>query len=233
MEHNETLLRPHEGERLLNDPNYFKYIFKKTEKIACAVFYILRQENITDYDEGTINDIRKSAKRLLNASLQSLRAVPHDISVRALELKFRVIELESELRIAHASNFITHDTLNVFLAETDSVLRSLKQYIQQESSYSPEGGMTVPGSTKEYRGTASLRAPEVRKTDQKTVESQDSRRDRILALLRDKGEASIKDVSEVITDCSEKTIQRDLNSLIKDNLVRREGERRWSKYSLI
>lgn len=233
MEHNETLLRPHEEERLLNDSNYFKYIFKKTEKIACAVFYILRQENITDSDVTLINDIRTAAKRLLNTSLASLRAVPRAVGVQALELKFRVLELEAELRVAHASNLITLDTLNVFLTETDAVLRSLKQYIQRESSYSLQGGVHTPELPDRRSRSAQTRTKTSATGEQKTVETQESRRERILALLKDKGEASIKDISEVITDCSEKTIQRDLNSLIKDSLVKREGERRWSKYSPI
>ena len=58
------------------------------------------------------------------------------------------------------------------------------------------------------------------------------RASRIKTVLEAKPAATIKDISEVITDVSEKTIQRELNSLIEKGQVIREGERRWSKYSV-
>ena len=55
---------------------------------------------------------------------------------------------------------------------------------------------------------------------------------RIKTVLEAKPEATIKDLTDIITDVSAKTIQRDLNSLIDSGEVIRQGERRWSKYSL-
>lgn len=60
------------------------------------------------------------------------------------------------------------------------------------------------------------------------------RQQAILSVVRDKGgKASIKDISTVIRNVSEKTIQRELQSLIESGSVIRTGERRWSIYSLI
>jgi DNA-binding transcriptional ArsR family regulator len=58
------------------------------------------------------------------------------------------------------------------------------------------------------------------------------RREAILKLLRTKRSASIKDISSLISNCSEKTVQRELMALINEGLVRRIGERRWSTYML-
>jgi DeoR/GlpR family transcriptional regulator of sugar metabolism len=58
------------------------------------------------------------------------------------------------------------------------------------------------------------------------------RAERIKTVLEAKPHATIKDISEIITDVSEKTIQRELNSLIEKGQVQREGERRWSRYSV-
>ncbi len=58
------------------------------------------------------------------------------------------------------------------------------------------------------------------------------RRTTILTLIKQKGELTIKDITNVINDCSEKTIQRELMSLVDDRVLKRVGERRWSKYSL-
>ena len=70
-------------------------------------------------------------------------------------------------------------------------------------------------------------------TDAYLVYSQmTDRAERIKTVLEAKPQATVKDIAEVITDVSEKTIQRELNSLIEKGQVVREGERRWSKYSV-
>lgn len=58
------------------------------------------------------------------------------------------------------------------------------------------------------------------------------RRDAILSVLKSKGSSYIKDISTIVRDVSEKTIQRELQSLVNDGLVIRQGERRWTVYSL-
>lgn len=59
-----------------------------------------------------------------------------------------------------------------------------------------------------------------------------SRRDQILALFVRGVDVSIKDIAARIKGCSEKTIQRELNALLYDNLIERIGEKRWSRYIL-
>lgn len=54
----------------------------------------------------------------------------------------------------------------------------------------------------------------------------------IINLLKKTKEITIKDVSSIISDCSEKTIQRELLSLVEKGVLKKEGERRWSRYSL-
>jgi predicted transcriptional regulator len=67
-------------------------------------------------------------------------------------------------------------------------------------------------------------------TTEYTNSVENKRMSLILEFVRKHKSISIKDVSAVITDCSEKTIQRDLHTLIKRGLVRKEGDRRWSQY---
>lgn len=59
-----------------------------------------------------------------------------------------------------------------------------------------------------------------------------SRRDQILALFVKGVDVSIKDIAARIKGCSEKTIQRELNALLYDNVIERIGEKRWSRYIL-
>ncbi len=59
-----------------------------------------------------------------------------------------------------------------------------------------------------------------------------SRREQILGLFSVGVDVSIKDISSKIKGCSEKTIQRELNTLVFDHVLERIGEKRWSRYVL-
>lgn len=75
---------------------------------------------------------------------------------------------------------------------------------------------------------------EVQKMEIKNISGEDKkeRRDAIMRTIRSKGQVTIKDISENITDVSEKTIQRDLQELIQHGVLIREGEKRWAVYKL-
>ncbi|MDP2593320.1 MAG: hypothetical protein Q8P52_01575 [bacterium] len=60
-----------------------------------------------------------------------------------------------------------------------------------------------------------------------------NRRVSILNLARSKKNLTIKDFIQVVEGCSEKTIQREISSLVNEGILRKEGEKRWSTYSLI
>jgi predicted HTH transcriptional regulator len=62
------------------------------------------------------------------------------------------------------------------------------------------------------------------------IASKQDRTAKILALIKDKKDLSIKDVSIAFTDCSEKTIQRELNTLVSKGHIRKVGSKRWSRY---
>lgn len=63
-----------------------------------------------------------------------------------------------------------------------------------------------------------------------------SRINKILEILKDTKNNglyfSIKDISTHFVDCSEKTIQRELNDLVLSRKVKKVGEKRWSRYAL-
>ncbi len=63
--------------------------------------------------------------------------------------------------------------------------------------------------------------------------AKNERRAAIFNLLREKKEITVRDLASVVTDCSEKTLQRELLQLVEEGILRKEGERRWSRYSLV
>jgi hypothetical protein len=56
-------------------------------------------------------------------------------------------------------------------------------------------------------------------------------------LQKSGGNATITDIkngaSGSLVSCGEKTLQRELVSMVKDNVLKKTGEKRWSKYSLV
>ena len=63
--------------------------------------------------------------------------------------------------------------------------------------------------------------------------NKEERSQKMLDLIKEKGEISIKDISYSFTDCSEKTIQRELNNLVLKGQLKKVGSKRWSRYSVI
>ena len=61
----------------------------------------------------------------------------------------------------------------------------------------------------------------------------DSRRARILKLVKDNKEVMVKDITVLFPNLSEKTLQRELAALVEGGVLKKTGDRRWSRYSLI
>jgi hypothetical protein len=60
------------------------------------------------------------------------------------------------------------------------------------------------------------------------------RREAIISILKNNNDPlTIKDISVNIKDCGEKTIQRELLSMVVSGVLKKEGERKWSRYSLV
>ncbi|PIP86405.1 hypothetical protein COV42_02245 [Candidatus Campbellbacteria bacterium CG11_big_fil_rev_8_21_14_0_20_44_21] len=59
-----------------------------------------------------------------------------------------------------------------------------------------------------------------------------ARKQKIISFIKLKKEVSIKDITSVIKDFSEKTLQRDLISLVKAGVLKKRGKKRWSLYYL-
>ncbi len=65
------------------------------------------------------------------------------------------------------------------------------------------------------------------------IDNKEDRKNKILILIKDKKQVSIKDISVAFSDCSEKTIQRELNDLVSKGQIKKVGEKRWSRYHSI
>ncbi len=228
-------------QKLLHNDNYYRQIFKKTEKIVSVIFYILNNTDSDKRSETHISNIAGKAHFVHENALRTLEIKPASSREVLEQFAQALIGLDSTLRVVSVSGLISPDVLAVLTTEIDTVLRGLRSYLQASGLTSsdffdqlgvapsmqraaPRPASRLQSGNNEARPQTSASAS----ANQGTVD----RRERIKTILEAKGEATIKDISEIVTDCSEKTIQRELNAMIEDNIVKRQGERRWSKYSV-
>ena len=61
----------------------------------------------------------------------------------------------------------------------------------------------------------------------------ENRKNSILKLINDKKSVVIKDITTLFPDVSEKTIQRELTSLIEEGRITKRGSKRWSIYMAV
>ncbi len=225
--------------KLLHDSNYYRHIFKKTEKIISVVFYILNNTQTDKKTETHIGNIAGKAHFAHENALRSLEVKRANAKEVLEQFAQAMIALDSTLRIASVSGVIAPDVLYVVTAEIDTVLRGINGYISTDSNINTLLSTSLQDTQASHQTVEKPRQTRPR-TPAKTASGTHTqpsvspdRRTRIHTILEAKGEATIKDISEIITDCSEKTLQRELNAMIEENVVKRQGERRWSKYSIV
>ncbi|MFZ3020049.1 MAG: hypothetical protein WA051_00825 [Minisyncoccia bacterium] len=111
-----------------------------------------------------------------------------------------------------------------------------------ENEYQPTPSNFVPKTIKDNSQFNNLVQPKYKPTEPKLTNvvreygsvaiKRNKRQSFIIQILKKKKDLTIKDISTIFHDCSEKTIQRELALLVHDGVVVRDGERRWTKYSL-
>jgi DNA-binding transcriptional ArsR family regulator len=234
--------------RLSSDTEYFTNVFKKTEKVVSVIFYILSHINQTKDSETHVSVIKDRALKTHEVSLQTLQLQPHEVSEGLLSFQYTLVGLESTIRIAEAASVIPQNIANLLFEQLITIERYLSNHYikdqgidlsEQAALTDAKGGKmlrpksTTVTSTVPRRRAVSIPQNDISSDAYLVYSHLTDRAERIKTVLEAKPQATIKDISEIITDVSEKTIQRELNSLIEKGQVLREGERRWSRYSVV
>ncbi len=230
--------------RLSDSVDYYNSVFKRTEKVVSVVFYILSHINQKDSFETYVSLIKEKGLETHEVSLKTLMLQGHEVEEGLHSFQHALLGLLSTLRVAEAARVIPTDIFFMLSEQIDGIQRYVQNHYLKDSGI--EVGIMAliePRSNKRPAQVASpkkvsrprrvnIPAGDI-SSDAHFVYSQlTDRAERIKTVLEAKPQATIKDISEIITDVSEKTIQRELNSLIEKGQVIRQGERRWSKYSV-
>lgn len=204
------------------------YLYKKTEKLVSALYLV---SNFLSDKEPIKWQLRELGINLLSFK-QGNSLVLEGVSLIKIIL--------SLLQVAHIGGLISEMNFNIFKYEFESQIQmveqaekeSLKGHVLSEDFFAvPEGHQG--NSLSQGKGVSLMAGnskgqPTV--SDRLSLKS--NRQDIIIGLLKKGGELGIKDFTTAIKGCSEKTIQRELATLVSKGQVKKMGEKRWSRYSL-
>jgi len=207
------------------------YFYKKTERLAKAIHLIAPAFRNSPALRERLDRIAVS---LVDAAILP-PASARDAFSREL------LALSSVLSIGRTGGLLSGMNAELISREAQSLLQEIAAYeaprlflddVPSLAELSKEAG-----STSTVRRPALPRTPAAPRSDKGQFKGHISdkatgRREAILSVLRGKGPSHIKDISTVIRDVSEKTIQRELQAMVEDGTLTREGERRWTTYTI-
>lgn len=217
------------------------FIYKKTERLAKAIHLIAPAFS------GSVslrNRIDTIAISLVDAAILPL-------TLARTALSRELLSLSSLLSIARTSGLLSPMNSEIIAHEAHLLLQEVAAYEEPRLIF--DEAMTLSGiakSASKMESTSGLRSSlsaskrvarkisdsgskgHIKDIDAVSDINIKDRREAILSVIRNKGKTSIKDISTIIRDVSEKTIQRELLTLIEAGIVEKQGERRWSTYSV-
>ncbi len=230
--------------------NFKVFLYKKVERISLALY--LCTDHISD-DVSLKTNIRLKADSLIKDILLFNRGDSNHTATNRLRENF--LETKSLLFIGMNCSLINQNNVEILADEMNRLSREVEN---QKDSFVGESEFKKSFFVVESRPRLTEnREPQVdydkghkgheKPTQQKeenqinetvskiSVESQDSnnRTEEIMKIIKDNKKVTIKDISNQIKNCSEKTIQRELLKMVSLNLIKKEGERRWSTYSIV
>jgi len=222
--------------------------YKRAERIAAAIYILTKYMSDTeplrtnvrtaghlllkdvlelrsgfriDSDAASISRLHAHVRETI--SLVQLLAVAGYISkenadmvTRALEELSQFVESSGASQLAERTIFTREDLL-------------IDQTIRQVPSRTTDANAPRENAL-DRSAQADVKGKELPKGQSVVKDGNSSRRGAILEVLKDGKKMGIRDIASFVIGCSEKTVQRELASLISDGLIKKEGEKRWSRY---
>ncbi|MCC7004708.1 hypothetical protein IT397_02205 [Candidatus Nomurabacteria bacterium] len=244
---------------LFRNDSVFFFVHKKSEKIVSAIYLIT---NFFSSNEPLKWSLREASLSLIKDIISLSRKSLSEREGVVRSVASLISEIISLLEVCYLGGFISEMNYSVLKKELISLANNLDTRENNQKSVNnlffndeffavkiPEqtnaqahlpqnihkGQMSVIKDTRINRPTIS----KVQKLAVKRQEPAAPRADKnerqkdIIETLKKYKELGVADFKPIIKDCSEKTIQRELLSLVSKGVLKKVGERRWSRYSLV
>lgn len=237
--------------------NKFLHVFKKSERISLVTYIIT--EHLKD-EEPLKWSLRQTANKILQcgifkshtqmsesdmveiqtdlARILSLYEIAYHVNFISA-MNFSIIRYEILMLGNDLKGFASPDEMNVEITRNDFQIdvKTVVDREEQRTQTHQEENFYKIKTTESGPAKLINRGVSKGQENKSTVELKGHVKDmdrvkEIRDIIRARGNVNIKDISSLITNCSEKTIQRALSSMVESGDIHKEGERRWSTYSI-
>lgn len=193
------------------------FIYKKAERLAKAVHLIAPAfaESVS----------LKNRIDVIVIGLVDSAILPSGSARTALSRE--LLTLSSVLGIARTGGLLSSMNAELIAREAHILLQEVAAY--EEPRLFLDDAPSLSGIAKKIPQQKQKETPRKAVVDKGHIKD---RGEAVLSVIKNKGKVSIKDISMLIRGVSEKTIQRELMALVTSRMVIKQGERRWSTYSL-
>lgn len=202
---------------------YFSYL--KAERLSHAISKLSR------FSGDVLENLLRASSNLPGALARFAAGEIEEAGILA-----DIFEILSLLRLSVTQELISEGNARILVEEYEGIGHKI-DLGKHASPFIVLEDLAIPPLRLEASKRASALAPhpsskikDIRQPMAGTSQGHAPRTSHILAFIRKQGRVSIKDISKVVRGVSEKTIQRELLELVRQGLVRKEGERRWSHY---
>lgn len=222
------------------------YIYKKAERLAKAIHLVTPAFQTAPALRNRMDQIAvglvdaailppSAARDTMSRELLALSSVLSIARTGGLlsPMNAEVISREGQQLLQEIA---TYEEPRLFLEDSPS-LAALAKEVSAERTFPGTLRVVAPQSTNAHSAPkgSGQNVPLSKGQSKGQINLKDkaaARRQAIKSILNTKGPSYIKDISTLIRDVSEKTIQRELQALVDSGEVTRKGARRWTQYAL-
>jgi hypothetical protein len=221
---------------LIYDRSYVNKLFKRLERVCNASFYIAHKLKESEKDSKDVvrTSIEDTVVNILKLSSETLEGDAYLFKQHSISLSSLLLRLSAFVSLCATTERIPASHAALIEHEVHTTVSELAEFGRKQSDYKPQRSHTPSRyAPKKTQGQDEDTSPVPGgHLDTAVRQSMPLRKDRIRTILQEKGQIGIKDISDIIKDVSEKSIQRDLNDMIESGEIVRVGERRWSTYKI-
>ncbi len=226
------------------------FLYKKTERLVMACHMVANLIKDNDALSGEMRSKSVSLLSLISSALFEKMLVTNierrNSLVRSLSA---IAEISSLCDIGKMSKALSEMNADVLKKEFANLYEALSKESAEDGATGAvfAGDFFSQGDHVSYKGhdkghnMSFIKSPRSAvhgssATHPKTPAEKADRSDRkglILALIKERGEVGVNDLVGSIKGVGSKTIQRELLAMVADGVLKKQGERRWSRYSIV
>ena len=227
------------------------YIYKKAERLAKAIHLIAPafrnspslRDRLDQVSVGLVDAAILPPGSARDALSRELLALSSVLSIARTSGMLSAMNVELIGREAHLllQEVASYEEPRLFLDDAPSLAELAKDVATAgarearaaaQATAAARASSPAPRTSTPSRSRTSVGMSESMSDREPIKDKNSDRREAIKDILKSKGPSYIKDISTVIRDVSEKTIQRELQAMVDEGEITKSGERRWTTYAL-